>query len=48
MAFQYLRRAYKWEGDQLFTCVDVRTKENSFKLKEGRLDIRGNFALRGW
>ena len=45
-AFQYLKGAYKQEGSQLFTSVDNgRTRENGFKLKEGRfrLDVRGKF-----
>jgi len=44
VAFQYLKGAYKQEEeDQLFTRSDGdKTKENGFKLKEGRfrLDIR--------
>jgi len=45
-AFQYLKRAYKQEGSQLFTRVDnSRTRGNGFKLREGRfrLDIRGKY-----
>ena len=45
-AFQYLKGAYKQEGNQLFERVsDSRTRGNSFKLREGRfrLDIRGKF-----
>ena len=45
-AFQYLNGAYKQEGSQLFERVDnSTTRENGFKLKEGRfrLDIRGKF-----
>ena len=41
-AFQYLKRAYKQEGSQLFERVNnSRTRGNGFKLKEGRfrLDI---------
>ena len=42
-AFQYLKGAYKKDGDTLFSkaCCD-RTRRNGFKLKEGRfrLDIR--------
>jgi len=48
VAFQYLRRACKQEGDQLSTWSDRdRTKEDDFKLKEGifRLDIRRKFLL---
>ena len=44
--FQYLRRAYKDEGNKLFTWVDSdRTRENDFKLKKGsfRFDVRGKF-----
>ena len=38
MAFQYLKWAYKKDGDKLFSraCCD-RTRGNGFKLKEGRL-----------
>jgi len=42
-AFQYLRRAYKQEGDWLFIQSDIdRTQWNDSKLKNGRfrLDIR--------
>jgi len=42
-AFQYLKGAYKRDGDRLFSraCCN-RTRDNGFKLKEGRLrvDIR--------
>ena len=42
-AFQYLKGSYRKEGDRLFNrvCGD-RTRENGFKLKEGRfrLDVR--------
>ena len=50
-AFQYLKRAYKQEGNQLFTWVDSdRTRGNGFKLKEGRfrLDVRGSASQREW
>ena len=54
-AFQYLNRAYKQEGSQLFEKVDdSRTRGNGFKLKEGRfrLDVRGKFftqrVVRHW
>ena len=49
-AFQYLKRAYKQEGSQLFERVDnSRTRGNDFKLRERRfrLDIRGSSLLRG-
>ena len=40
VAYQYLKRAYKQEGDRLFTWSDSdRTKGNSFKLKEGRFRL---------
>jgi len=45
-AFQYLKGAYRKDGDKLFSraCCD-RTWGNGFKLKEGRfrLDIRMKF-----
>jgi len=45
-AFQYLKRAYRKDGDNLFSkaCCD-RTRGNGFKLREGRfrLDIRKKF-----
>ena len=43
VAFQYLKAAYKQEGEWLFTRVESdRTRENGFKLRKGRfrLDIR--------
>ncbi|KAK4830233.1 hypothetical protein QYF61_009300 [Mycteria americana] len=48
MAFQYLKKAYKKDGERVFTgaCSD-RTRGNSFKLKEGRfrLDTRKKFFI---
>ncbi|KAK4818241.1 hypothetical protein QYF61_009112 [Mycteria americana] len=49
-AFQYLKGAYRKDGDKLFSraCCD-RTRGNGFKLKEGRfrLDRRKNsFTMR--
>ncbi|KAK4830079.1 hypothetical protein QYF61_008417 [Mycteria americana] len=45
-AFQYIKGAYREDGERLFTkaCSD-RTRGNGFKLKEGRfrLDIKKNF-----
>ena len=46
VAFQYLKGAYKQEGQWLFTRVDSgRTWGNGFKLRQGRfrLDIRRKF-----
>ncbi|KFR09316.1 hypothetical protein Y956_07828, partial [Nipponia nippon] len=47
-AFQYLKGAYKKDGDSLFSkaCCD-RTRGNGFKLKEGRfrLNTRKKFFL---
>ncbi|KAK4828762.1 hypothetical protein QYF61_000753 [Mycteria americana] len=45
-AFQYLKGAYKDDGDRLFSRASCnRTRGDGFKLKEGtfRLDIRKNF-----
>jgi len=45
-AFQYLKGAYRKDGDSLFrrACCN-RTKGNGFKLREGgfRLDMRKKF-----
>ena len=46
VAFQYLKGAYKQEGERLFMKVDSdRTRGNGFKLRQGRftLDIRRKF-----
>ena len=46
VAFQYLKGAYKQEGEWLFKRADNdRTRGNGFKLRQGkfRLDIRRKF-----
>ena len=46
VAFQYLKGAYKQEGEWLLTRVDSdRTRGSGFKLRQGRfrLDIRRKF-----
>ena len=50
VAFQYLKGAYKQEGEPLFTRVDSdRTRGNGFQLRQGRfrLDIRRKFSTQG-
>ena len=47
VAFQYLKGAYKQEGERLFTRMDGdRTRGNGFKLRQGRfrLDMRRKFS----
>lgn len=48
VAFHYVKRAYRPEGNELFTWVDNRMKGNVFVLKERRLrlHVRGSFLLR--
>ena len=49
VAFQYLKGAYKQEGEWLFTRVDSdRKRGNGLKLSQGRvkLDIRRFFTQR--
>ena len=51
VAFQYLKGAYKQEGEWLFTRVDSdRTRGNGFKLKQGRFRwlLGRSFSHRGW
>ena len=55
VAFQYLKGAYRQEGDWLFMRVDSdRTRGNGFKLRQGRfkLEIRRKFfthrVLKNW
>lgn len=50
VAFQYLKDVYKKDGDRLSsTACYKRTRDNGFKLKEGRirLDIRKNLFYNG-
>ena len=48
MAFQYVKGTYEEDEDKLFSkaCCS-RTRDNGFKLKEGRfrLDTRKNFFI---
>ena len=51
VAFQYLKEAYKQEGEWLFARVaSDRTRGNVFKVRQGRfrLDIKGSFSHRWW
>ena len=46
MAFQYLKGAYRQQGEWLFVRVNGdRTRGNGFKLRQGRfrLDMRRKF-----
>ena len=45
VAFQYLKGAYKQEGEWLLRVDSDRTKGNGFKLRQGwfRSDIRSKF-----
>ena len=50
VAFQYLKGAYKLEGERLFLRVDSgSTRRNGLKLRQGRfrLDIRRKFFTQG-
>ena len=41
VAFQYLKGAYKQEGERLFMRVDGdRTRGNGFKLRQGCLSLK--------
>ena len=51
VAFQYLKGAYKQEGEWLFTRVDSnRTRGNGLKLRWGGLGwiLGQSFSHRGW
>ena len=48
-SFQYLKGAYKHDGNLLFTRVDNgRTRGNGFKLKEGRFKLDSSSLLWEW
>jgi len=50
VTFQYLKRDYRQEGDQLFVGVDSdMSRDNDFKQKKGRyiLDIRSKIFTEG-
>ena len=49
MAFQYLKGAYRKNGDKFSRACCNRTRGNGFKLREGRfrLDIRKKFFTMG-
>ena len=51
VAFQYLKGAYKQEGEQLFMREDSdRTRGNGLKLRQGGLGwiLGRSFSHRGW
>jgi len=51
ISFQYLKGAYKQEGQRLFMRVDSdRTRGNGFQLRQGRfrLDIRRLWIPHPW
>ena len=51
MTFQYLKRAYKKDGDKLFSRAGCsRTRGNGFNVKDGRfrLDRRKTFSRGAW
>lgn len=50
MVFQYLKGAFKREGEDFVQVDNDRTRYSAFKLKEigFSLAVKRNFLFRGW